>query len=592
MNNPPRSVWTSRTIFASAFTFLITCSIIGSSYVGLNGHHVHRQADAYAQILGFLHLNDLQPLDDFYGVTALYDIPIYQFVVALIAGIANVDPLITTKYFDLLLFFLLALALYKMAESFQKHSSYIALFLLGTSPLFLHYYSAPLPDTMATSFSAYAILLLMAQRLTTFNKLVALALICISTLIKSPIPFVFLAFFTAYVLAYRAEQLKTHKVFFIILFGTAAALAVSSELVRSIVLVKDGGAHFFAQTPRWYFGDAQLRTSPEFWRAMIARSVGAIVSKEIAYALALLAVLHLLISKRAAWKFFAVCSAGFLSGWLVFSNVYFVHDYYEIPVTVILFFYLSVSATTVLTTTARKWKIDKWIFTRQTAFIGVAIMALAIIYGTKYSAYSSESIYATARYMLRDVDLFLLVDDPPGPTWGGYTKTKLRQVNHEQFERSCDDYLSEFTAIISVGDSPCLRKHKSSSSTFIDDGQVIIYLNNTSNLYNLDHEISGDNRIIIDKFNVYHEGHQLTYRREKCTPADIQAPFFLHLPNSDVINHDFTFSSASGTIEDGECTVTVDIGSYSGHIITGQYVVTSNGQLSRTWEAGAIVHTR
>lgn len=79
------------------FFLLFAFYVVGSSYVGINGTHDGRQADVYAQILGFYGYKDYPPLEDFRGHIAIYDIPIYAFVVAKLALITGSEPLVAAK---------------------------------------------------------------------------------------------------------------------------------------------------------------------------------------------------------------------------------------------------------------------------------------------------------------------------------------------------------------------------------------------------------------------------------------------------------------------------------------------------------------
>ncbi|MGH8130199.1 MAG: hypothetical protein ACRES3_05030 [Steroidobacteraceae bacterium] len=93
------------------------------------------------------------PFEYFFGQRSVYDIPIYEYLIAKIAVLFSADALVVTRYVDALLWLLVAFAGWRVVERFERHSGIIFLFLISTSPLILHFFSVPMPDTMALAFS-------------------------------------------------------------------------------------------------------------------------------------------------------------------------------------------------------------------------------------------------------------------------------------------------------------------------------------------------------------------------------------------------------------------------------------------------------
>ncbi len=77
----------------------------------------------------------------------------------------------------------------------------------------------------------------------------------------------------------------------------------------------------------WTFGDLALRLSPAFWVRTFDVWSGPILSEA---GVALVALYFCWLRGRYRWAV-AGCLAAFLSGQLIFSNLYFVHDYYFYP---------------------------------------------------------------------------------------------------------------------------------------------------------------------------------------------------------------------------------------------------------------------
>ncbi len=77
----------------------------------------------------------------------------------------------------------------------------------------------------------------------------------------------------------------------------------------------------------WTFGDLALRLSPAFWVRTFDVWSGPILSEA---GIALVALYYCWLRGRYRWLVTG-CLAAFLSGQLIFSNLYFVHDYYFYP---------------------------------------------------------------------------------------------------------------------------------------------------------------------------------------------------------------------------------------------------------------------
>lgn len=449
------------------FFLLFAFYVVGSFYVGINGTHDWRQADAYAQILGFSSYKDYRPLEDFRGHTAIYDIPIYAFVVSKLALVTGAEPLVAAKCFNLGWFLLLLWGGHSIAEGLKSGSGVYLVFLLCTSRVFLHYFSAPMPDDMALALAvgASAILLKAEQARAT---LVGSVLFFVAALIKSPIPFVFVVFFATQSLLNRGgRQVAYANAKMLIPLVVALVGALLAEQIRKYVLGTDVGG--FAQDPTWYFGTLHQRLSPEFWLKIPERFVK---SNPLVVAFALPAAYYCL---RTAPKEYAALGVAFLAGWLVFANVYFIHDYYEIPVDVVAYVLLAVGAQA----TYAEFVDVRWAESAlQVRNIGLAAIALlCVIYMPKLSNLSTVSIYDSVTFALRDERSFLWVDDGyDGPAIGGHVGTKFEQMSHAALERNCAGVVAANRAILVNGRSDCLAANKASASTYIEDGGFQFYL--------------------------------------------------------------------------------------------------------------------
>lgn len=451
----------------AALVLLFAFYVVSTFYVGINGTHDWRQADAYAQILGYSGYKDYRPLEDFRGHTAIYDIPIYAFMVAKLAFVTGAEPLAAAKCFNLGWLLLLVWGGVSIAEGLKSGAGVYFVFLLCTSRVFLHYFSAPMPDDMALALAvAGAAILLRTNE--TWAVLVGSALFFLAALIKSPIPFVFVVLFAAHSLLsgdIRRGSSASYKALIPLSFALVGALA--AEQIRKNVLGTDVGG--FAQDPTWYFGTFHQRLSPEFWLKIPERLIK---SNPLVVFFILPAIYYCL--RNSPRRYIAFVSA-FFAGWLVFSNVYFIHDYYEMPVDVIAYVLLGVG----VEATYADFLKGRWAeYALPVRNIGLAIAALlCVIYMPKLSNLATASIYDSVTYALRGESRFIWVDDGyDGPAIGGHVGTQFEQKSHADFERDCAHIVAANSSILVKGYSDCLAVYKSSASTYIEDGGFQFYL--------------------------------------------------------------------------------------------------------------------
>ena len=472
--------------FDNIFFFLLLLgafSIIGSSYVGLNGNHVWRQSDAYSQILGFMGIKGIMPLSDFFGKTAIYDMPIYQYLVARISDLLKAEPLVVSKYFNFLFWLILLQSGGLIADKFEKGSAVIFWILVSTSPLFLHYYATPLPDVMAVSLSVMAVAILILKNNNTKFALVAVALFIIAALIKSPIPFVFLVFYGVYLLVFYESAHNCRRFYLIngLVFVTSLVSALTAEAIRKVILNTNVAG--FSQDPVWYFGTFKNRINAELWHMVYVRITQATSFRITAIILFVTIVIYIFIQQKNAIRNLAPFIIAFFSGWLTFTNLYYVHDYYQLPSMVVFFV-----ASSIVVHFLIKWLNDKkWVSAvKRTGCSFSEIIVIALVLLTpfimlkmpKISKYETENIYDSIRYALRDLKEFVWITDQlDDPIIGGLTKTKFKVVNKNDLEKNCEQILSSNTAVLINGESSCLKEHKVSATTYIEDAGYQLYVN-------------------------------------------------------------------------------------------------------------------
>ncbi len=562
-------------------------SIIGSSYVGLNGSHVWRQSDVYSQMLGFIGYKAIGPLENFFGNKVIYDIPIYQFIVAKASLLVSADPLVTSKYVNFFFWIILLWSGELIEKNFTSGRSVFFWITAATSPLLLHYFSTPLPDVMATSLSAAAVAILMYEKRIGALYVLAVLMLVVSTLIKSPVPFVFLVFYFMYlVVFYRTTAIGAFSLRNFFVFIVSLAAAVSTEFLRK----KNG----FAQDPVWYFGTFAQRLSGDFWAVAFSRFIQANAFPIIGYGLLMVLAAYLVLGRIQALKTLIPFVIAFFSGWLIFSKVYFWHDYYEIPVTIMLFLASSISLNNIIAHVQSKW-ITGIELKRYFKYLCVCFAPLLVLYGRKISNYQTESLFDSIRFALRNSNYVLwVVDDESNkdPSVGGLTRTEVKKIAKTRFEQDCERILMENEAILIYGRSSCLSKNKPKATTYIEDDGFQFFLNR--NLYHqrLLQEVSTLRPLINSYYSLYRMEDNFIYVKKNCSLEDTIGRFFLRFyKDGDVKMQEFDFFD-SGAIVDDVCIAVRYLEKDSSLLETGQsfngiqlWRVTSSGDSATRFES-------
>lgn len=425
--------------------------IVAGAYQGIVDPFIWRQADAYSQILGFLGERGLSPLQKFDGQTVMYDVPIYQALIAGAAWLTHIEPLAVVCVVNAALWVGLGWATYRLTEIMFGAGGLIAAGLAAVSPLFLHYYSVPLPDAMALTLAMVGACLLLDGRTAAPAVLFALA-----ALIKSPVPFVILVTVAVWLVVTRSVRQRLGACG--IVYGSAAVAAMAAEVARRIITppTPESAAAF---SPEWYFGPLALRLDPGLWLEAFRRLGTAFPFPLLTAAAVLVLLVAVALRRKVVWRPLVTLLAGYLAGWLVFANLYLAHHYYSLP-TVALVYPAVGGAFVSLLSTATRWG----------RAVVVALVAVAMIYGAKFAERGVTSFPVAARYALEGVSQFALVsDDDTGPSWGGSTGTRMVRFTTTEFERSCEQILRQYRAVLVHGDHlACLPEHRRDVSSLLE----------------------------------------------------------------------------------------------------------------------------
>ena len=453
-----------RQIFASMtdprnvalFLGFIGClSIISQTYLGIHGSHTWRQADVLSHILGFYGWKDIQPLTNFLGVRTLYDLPIYSYLVGKSAFISSVDPLVGVRFWNMLLWMMLAFFGYKTCEHLNKDSGVYFLFSIVTLPIFLHYYSVPLPDVMAISLCMCAVYLLLTKRDDLLYFSLAGLCLIISTLIKSPISYIFIIFIVLHIALEQGYRVLTARRW-VVLLALNVIAALGAEQIRISYLGARGRANFIL-TPDAYF-------SWKHYAYLVDGLLTAYPISAIGTYICILGAIIFFAKPIANAKNLAPIMVAFVAGWLTFFNLYLWHDYYQMPVTVLAF--IGISGLLSQTSMLMKWAA----FVRLFIIVAAPLSIIAykppvalnnpIAYSTQWSAMS---------YLLRNHDEVLLVQPYELVIpMGGLLKTRIRWISPTEFDSNCHRFIGENRAILVLHtSSQCLELMKTNFKTLV-----------------------------------------------------------------------------------------------------------------------------
>ena len=343
--------------------FIALSYIISASHIGIEHYSKHiassdiwRSADVYGHILGFMQTKDFTAFDRFVaGSKVTFDIPIYQFIIAKIAIFVKGDPLVIARFINALSWAITAYCGYKLILLLGGNAlaSLCFLFLLTTTRM-LYVYANLLPDTMAVALSIAAILLLQKKR-RAGAILYASMLLIIATLIKPPIPFVFIIFYTVYLILNNVFIKKSHINYlpYITLLTMLFLVAFATEQIR--IILTEGHDGLWARNPKWYFGTLEQILSYNFWKIVVLH-LRYLFSSDLFFLIISIIFIIANTIKYEKQHLFITLSAlvAFFAGWLVFSNVYVIHLYYQLPVMIILLLSSAISISYLVTYISNK----------------------------------------------------------------------------------------------------------------------------------------------------------------------------------------------------------------------------------------------
>jgi hypothetical protein len=269
------------------------------------------------------------------------EFPLYQWLVAGLVVLTKMPLVQAGRLTSLLCFYAALVPIYVLLGRFvaARRHRLVFLSLLLASPFYIFWSRTVMIESLAVLLSV-SFLALAVRRNERSNFAMRLAATLVGTLAALTKITTFVVFCVPALLLLFAGWIGAKRQFLtlssqarpilqdIVLVGLPLAAAVGWTHYTDDVRGLNPMASFLRSDAleSWYFGTLQQRLSWDTWEHLYSNSMPSLVG--IGHGLAPLACAALLALDRRRTKEAALCAGFFLVGPLVFTNLYYVHDYY------------------------------------------------------------------------------------------------------------------------------------------------------------------------------------------------------------------------------------------------------------------------
>lgn len=464
--------------------------VAATALAPVNGMHVWKQSDVYATILGFMGFKDYPHFALFDDVPTVYNIPFYTGAIAWLATTSGIDPLFVTTFFNLTIAILgVSGAVAWILLKFGPAASGIFLLTFSLSPLFLHYFSVPMPDVFGTVFGLLGFLILMWRGLSPLWILAAFPFFVLATLTKPVITFSLLVWYLVSLIpvarrlwASGVRSLPRKKLASLaILLTYLAILALLTERLRTALLGSSSQAILL--DPGRYFGNLEIRLDPHTWITAWER-LHLFGPGAWGWGIVLVtALVFVRWGRSGTGKWLLLGSwVSYVVGWLAFPLLYVIHDHYQIQHGLLF----AVSLAAALKGLAGAFSGHRFLdhknpiakTTEKIFQFAVVPLSILVAYGIfshepNLSRIERVSFWSGVEFALRNHSEFLYVEEGglgSSPVVGGLTSTKFSRVSAEDFAQDCELYRNRFDAFLFDGRVQCELEKVGPVSTILRDG--------------------------------------------------------------------------------------------------------------------------
>jgi hypothetical protein len=347
----------------------------------IDGHHQFRQAHVISNI-DLLILNGYSLVTDAWARNIpikIFDFPLYQNLVALLANLSlmKVSPLLLGRLVNVGLFVFNCALFYWILRrlDFSAAVGALTLFFYSTSPLAAFYDRAIVPDNLATTLSFLSLAGFLQWQKEEDMRAYLVMLICgvLAALIKNPVYLPVCLFIGLWFTLQNSLRaiLAPKMLFFMAFIGLAiVTFKLYGNFINYASLSTPQGEY------SWYFGNLEQRTNVGIYQKIIKR-----VAVEFGSPLVFLAFvygIYSLFTPPSLSNEQKVFAYGLLFGALItiliFLNLHYVHNYYQIPFVFIYSTVAAIGAERIIR------KIDWSVRFRSKATVAVVLVLLTIIY--------------------------------------------------------------------------------------------------------------------------------------------------------------------------------------------------------------------
>lgn len=489
-----RCIFQSISLLEWSLIGLFVAHILSTSYLGVQGSHSWRQSDVYSQILGFESFKGLTPFSNFFSRRAIYDIPIYQAIIIAVSRCFGVASLVGIKIVNAVSFVFASAGFYSIIRRFSPSSTTVLAALIAVSPLFIHYYTTPFPDLLSISLAIFCVSGFIAGQSLDFAFVFIWIL---AVLIKSPVPFVFLLFalgvyFCLFLMKSRVFMLAKWSLAFYSISGVFAAYIAEKIRSSAMGVASNGG---FAQNPLYYFGDAQQRLTLSLYKQIISRhlfndlnaaNVGWFYYLTIlGTVIFIVALVYSTMVNRSLLIYYVPCAVAIIMPWIVFSNLYYKHNYYQIPGQFLLLGAIAIAFSVVIDALLRS---SSYLIASRTlipSWTVVFAVALLIPRMSFHSDLAYTNQWKAAKSVLRESqDRVYLYGAPreDDPRIGGFIENPIESAKIEDLYEVCKNRSASslpnngiiLKPVAIMGD--CLAWIKNVSKTFVDEDNYWMWM--------------------------------------------------------------------------------------------------------------------
>jgi len=315
----------------------------------VDGPHIFRQTHVASNIFfyqkeGLRIPGKLFAKNQYYTV---FDFPVYQHTVAILSSLLKLPLVLVGRVFNISIYVLTCIVLYRLMRLWSTNNLLvlIVLFLFSTSPLNVFYNRAIIPDNLAVFLSFISLYCFLKWEVApssnrTYYYLAMVVTGIISSLIKNPI---YLPIFIAILFGLVARRKwRTIPSFEMFLFVLLVFLGV--VLFKLYANVANTGTY---KTPAydyyWYFSNLSDRMNLDHYCSLISH-FSIYVVNPFFFLLSITGIAVFVAKDRGQYKHIVL---GILWGsiitCLVFFNVQWRHNYYQLPFVFIVTFFTGYS---------------------------------------------------------------------------------------------------------------------------------------------------------------------------------------------------------------------------------------------------------